>query len=386
MKKKAGWHVPKRQRALNTGREVELQITALTNAGDGLGRLDNRVVFVPFTMPGDTVRIKVTQEKKSFVLGQLNDILEPSPDRIDPRCGVAGTCGGCDWQHVPYPMQLEAKQEQLIDTLKRVGSLESVKVEPIIAAAEPFGYRNRIQGEIRQGAFHFKQKRTESRVAVTRCEIADERINAFIAEDLSSVSPGKVEIGIVDGEVHVHPLNERRSTDLGFRQVNSAMSEALTQLLMDVVIASDCNQVHDLYCGRGDWTMAIANAQPSVSVMGVDSSEQNIAVAQARSESLPNVTFERAKVEALLSTLNLEQGLCIVDPPRSGLDASLVESLCRNPARELIYVSCHPATLARDLKRLTETSYEITRLQPLDMFPQTAHLECFVHLRVREAG
>jgi len=139
------------------GRELEVSVTSLTNTGDGLGHIDQQVVFVPYTMPGDKVRLKVVQDKGTFLIAELLEVLEPAPDRIIPSCSYFGKCGGCDWLHIPYELQLEVKVEQLLETLQRIGGLADVAVDKIIASPAPMNYRNRIQGNLRDGTFHYMQ-------------------------------------------------------------------------------------------------------------------------------------------------------------------------------------------------------------------------------------
>ncbi|MFT4727230.1 MAG: 23S rRNA (uracil1939-C5)-methyltransferase [Granulosicoccus sp.] len=385
MKDKTGWNKYRHKRNPVEPKEAELTIESLTNSGDGLGRLDDRVVFVPYTMPGDKVQIKITQRKKNFMLAETIDILEEGPGRVTPRCSVFERCGGCDWQHVPYAHQLKAKEEQLRDTLTRIGTLGTVPIEPIAHGGEEFNYRNRIQGEVRGGKFHYKRRRSDERIAIDRCEIAEEPINEWLASDLSEVPAGRVEIAIVDRLVVVAPISEKNTTDLGFRQVNTQVSQLLTNRLLECVKNSECTTVIDLYCGRGNWTNQIAALHTDKQVMGVDTSSENIDAARANSRQmkLGNVQFHLSPVEKIINRLPVATSLCIVDPPRSGLDSAVTERLCRNRPPELIYVSCHPATLARDLKLLTNAGYQITTLLPLDMFPQTAHLESFVHLKIK---
>lgn len=383
MKDKTGWNKYRHKKRTIEPREEELTIESLTNSGDGLGRIDERVVFVPYTLPGDKVRIKIVQRKKTYALAEAIDLLEPSEHRITAQCSSFERCGGCDWQHVPYSMQLEAKEQQLRETLERIGFLSDLPIEPIVQSDKPFNYRNRIQGEIRGGQFHFKQRRSDQRIAVSRCEIAEEAINEWLqSDDLEHTPAGRVEIALIDEKIVVVPVNEKNSSELGFRQINSFVSDHLTALVLDSVSQSNCPTVVDLYCGRGTWANEIAQHNPDKQITGVDSSEDNIQAAKehAGSLSLKNVNFLQTSVEKVIGKVSINNSLCIVDPPRAGLDTTVLNGLTENHCQQLIYVSCHPATLARDLKLLTQADYKIQSIQPLDMFPQTAHLECLVQL------
>lgn len=365
-----------------TGTEIELEIDSLSNTGDGVGRFDGRVVFVPYTMPGDRLRATVTTDKRKFLLASLVELLAPSADRIQPPCKVFGQCGGCDWQHIPYQQQLQTKSDQVLDTLSRIGGLGHVPSLPIIVSSDPYFYRNRIQGVIRGSRFFQHRRGSHELVPVDTCHIADKRINEMVAAPLAQQADGDVEIAIVDDQAQLFPLHDR-ATELGFRQVNTAVSNRLDDLVLEILSQCQCANVYDLYCGRGGWTNRIAENYPALQVTGVDSLSVNIeaATTAASRMALANVTFIHASVEDSLSVLSSKDSVCIVDPPRSGLDSLVTRALCKKRPRDLIYISCHPASLARDLKILTEKAYRIITLQPLDMFPQTSHVECLVYLQ-----
>ncbi|MFK7893240.1 MAG: TRAM domain-containing protein, partial [Granulosicoccus sp.] len=240
MKDKTGWNKYRHKRKSATYEDTELVIESLTNAGDGLGRQDQRVVFVPYTMPGDRVKIKFTQRKKTYALAEVVEMLEPAAERVDARCSYFERCGGCDWQHVPYELQLQAKAQQLQDTLERIGKFTELPLQPIIASDQPYQYRNRIQGEISDGKFHYKWRRSDQRIAISRCEIANESINEWLQSGLSDAPEGRVEIAVIDDHIEVVPVSNDNSTELGFRQVNEHVSKTLTNLLLDIVAESNC--------------------------------------------------------------------------------------------------------------------------------------------------
>ncbi len=362
----------------------ELTIDSLANSGDGVGRLDGRVTFVPGTAPGDVARVALVERRKNLLRGRLVELVRASDVRVEPPCAVFGTCGGCDWQHVAYAAQLEAKREQLEQVLRRVGGLEHPVVAPVVACEPPYGYRDRIRGTMRGGRLYLHRRGGDARVPVARCEIADERINEWLTGEGPADVEGRVELALVDGEVVVLPLDAGRDTELGFRQVNPGMARHLEALLLADLREADHARVADLYCGRGAWTLAIAAAEPQAKVTGIELHAGAVDEARRRAKEagLKNVGFRQGKVEKLLKGLDIEGGACIVDPPRAGLDERTLARLVQGPAATLIYVSCHPATLARDIKALG-TAYDVVHVQPLDMFPQTAHLECRALLRAR---
>lgn len=384
------------RRAAPKKNEATIDIETLTNAGDGLGRLGQQAVFVPGTMPGDTVRVKLIKQKPAWASARLIELISASPDRLTPRCQYAGECGGCDWQHVPYEQQLEAKRLQFVDVMQRIGGFSDLTVPAVTASPQPYGYRNRIQGEVRDGQFYFRARQSGAPVAIHRCEISEEPINDWLQHSVESQANGRIEVAIENGEVVTQPVNEQRSTELGFRQVNTGVSQLLTSLVHQSVAGSNSNRVFDLYCGRGDWALDIARRYTDREVIGVDVSADNINIARQRatallrdtsngSGSLAQLQFKVARVEKAIRAMSLNDALCILDPPRAGLDDAVIAALLKQRPAELVYVSCHPATLARDLKRLCASAYDIAQLELLDMFPQTAHLESFVRLHRKPA-
>ncbi len=374
--------IPAGKRRSLQGLQVEIDIESLSTTGDGVGRLDGRVVFVPYTMPGDRVRVAVHTDKRSFLQASLLEVLEASVQRVEAPCKYFSQCGGCDWQHIPYDLQLQTKADQVKDSLERIGAIADAPVIPIEASPMPFRYRNRIQGEVRSGEFFLHRKNSKELVAVDACMIADQRINEAIKNKLASVPDSKIEIAVVDQQACILAMADR-GTELGFRQVNTPVSERLANLVLAIIADSRCGNVYDFYCGRGGWTNTIAQNYPDMKVTGVDSTLVNIqaATAAAKQRDLVNVCFVHARVEDSLSVIGSKNSLCIVDPPRSGLDPLVTTALCKKRPADLVYISCHPATLARDLKILTDAAYRIKMVQPLDMFPQTSHVECLVHLQ-----
>ena len=363
--------------------ELELRIDSLGGGGEGVGRAGGIATFVPLTSPGDRVRARIVERRKRLLRARLVDVLEPGPDRVEPPCAVFGACGGCDWQHLAYPAQLEAKRSGLEQTLRRVGGLVDPVVAPTIPSGAHYGYRDRIRGTLRAGRFHLHRRGAGGPIAIERCEIAEPRINERLARGLWDVADGPVEIVVVGEAVEVMPVGDDRSTGLGFRQVNPDVAARLEALLVEDVAAAGARTVHDLYCGAGTWTLPIAAANPGASVIGVESHAGSVEIARHRArEAGLAVEFRHGRVERLAKGLALAGSTCLVDPPRAGLETAALARLVATPAATLLYVSCHPATLARDLATLG-SAYDLVHVQPLDMFPQTAHLECRALLRAR---
>lgn len=377
-KDKTGWNKYRRGPARTNDTEITLQIDSLGNNGDGVGRYRGQVIFVPFTLPGERVKVKPVVRRKSFVRAQVVQTLESSEQRQTPPCPYFGECGGCDWQHVPYAMQLDAKIQHLRDALQRIGHQSDALIQAIVPSDSAFHYRNRIQGVLRNGRFHFKQRGSDQLVEVNSCAIAEESINAVLASTPVSDLEGRVEISVSDDDISIVALNDDHSTDTGFRQVNTRVSEHLARMINAIAEQHQGKRIIDLYCGQGNWSIDMARHYPESTVIGVDASERNIRLARetALKADIPNVRFQHGRVENLLKSLPLDNSFCIVDPPRAGLDEKTCLALCENPPDRIVYISCHPASLARDLAMLTNLTFRLDAVTPLDMFPQTAHLEC----------
>lgn len=388
-KDKSGWNkyrrgpVDQNATSRNTG-ESTIRIDSLSNSGDGVGRLNGQVVFVPLTLPGEKVLFRQVSRKRKLIHGQLLEILEPAEQRQQPPCELFGECGGCHWQHVPYDMQLEAKVKQLQDALQRIAKFDNAPVENIIASPLTFNYRNRIRGHLSSGAFHFHRRASDQLVPVKHCHLADDTINEYLANMLPDDVQGRVELAVNDeGLVTVLPVNDEQSTDAGFRQVNTAINHHLSDIIINTAERYVGDRFIDLFCGQGNWSIELAQRFKQCKVLGIDSSEQNIRIARQRAqqEKLFNLRFEQGRAEQRLRSTPLAHSFCIVDPPRAGLASQLCKALCNSHPKTLVYISCHAASLARDLKLLCDSGMHLQCVTPLDMFPQTAHLETLTILQ-----
>lgn len=379
-KDKSGWNKYRRGPARSTSDDITLDIDSLGNNGEGVGRHEGQVVFVPFTMPGERVKIKPATRKKSFIRGHVLEILKASPERLTPPCAYFEQCGGCDWQHLPYALQLEAKVQNLGDVLSRIGKIDNPTIHPIVPSNTDFHYRNRIQGVFKDNRFHYRKRGSNELVEVESCAIAEQAINTYLEQarrEDSQAPQGRVEIAVNGDSLSVLPVNDDSSTDAGFRQVNTSVSQHLSDLLASIALQHIDKRCIDLYCGRGNWSIDMARRYPDCNIIGVDSSEDNIRIARelALDAGLSNIRFQHGRVEKLLKSLPLTGSFCIVDPPRAGLDEAVCASLCEDPPHLIVYISCHPASLARDLALLSSKQFTLESITPMDMFPQTAHLE-----------
>lgn len=350
---------------MKPGTELELTIHDVAFGGAGVGRHAGQVVFVPFTAPGETVRARVIRKKKSFVEAELISVESASPDRVEPRCPYFTRCGGCAYQHLAYARQLAIKQQQVEQTLRRVGRMASVPMRPIVPAPEEYGYRNRIRVHVAGGVAGFFAHGAHAIVDIAECAIAAPVVNAALRELRRSPLP--------DGD---YSLRAPGGGGPFFEQTNPGATQQLLGLVRSEVQAEQAVLV-DAYCGAGLFSKHLADCFEEI--IGIE--ENANAIEHARRNATAKERYIHADVEAvlgdILATRPAERTTVILDPPAIGLSPRVVDLLVAAHPAELLYVSCNPATLARDLARLSPT-FAVQSVTPLDMFPQTAGIEVVV--------
>jgi len=429
---------------------LELTIDSLAYGGSGVARRDGYVVFVQDGMPGDRVRAEVEKSKRAYAHARAVEILEPSPDRVAPRAEHPGM----PWQVLPYERQLQIKQDQVEDALRRIGRLEGFELEPIMPAVEQWRYRNKLEysfgtddaGRLVCG-FH-APGRWQEIVEVTDCMLASEAGNAARervvewcrAQGLSAydrrtsagllrnlvvregrrtdelqvrlvTSRGRIDTeGLAEaaqpvdgllwtqtdsvaettqgGETALIAGRDRLREEIGglrmhispsaFFQTNTEMAERLYELAIDYAQPGGTDRVFDLYCGIG--TIGLLMAPRVAEVWGLELVEEAIAdaIAGARRNEIDNAHFFAGDVRLALRELVERAGrpdLLVVDPPRSGLSQKVVRRIIEARPRRILYVSCNPTTLAPNAAQLVEDGYALRRVRPVDMFPQTPHIE-----------
>lgn len=372
--------------SFNVGDRLEVEIADMAFGGDGVGKVDGFVVFVPFVIVGEVVLVEITERKSDFARARLLQVITPSPDRVDPKCQYFGECGGCQYQHIDYEAQGRIKLEQVRNLFVRVGGFAPEVVGELIPCPAPYGYRNRIM--IRRQWDKFQQKaiygflRAESRLVVDleRCEIAEEVLNEQLAQVRENPPPRnmqKVVLRMMPDDWELH----RDS----FFQNNFALLPKLVETVRGRLADAATKYLVDAYCGIGFFSLSMADLVEGF--VGIDIDKQCILPARENlaSRGIENGEFIQGKTEehmdALLERFPAEDTTLILDPPRKGVHKEGLEMLANATPRQVIYVSCHPATLARDLKWLCEQGYELKSVTALDMFPQTQHVECVADLR-----
>jgi len=343
---------------------MQLTIHDIAFGGKGVGRSEGLVVFTPYTIPSETVTVAITRKKKNYAEAALVSVEQPSPDRVEPECPYFAHCGGCAYQHIAYPAQLAIKSRQVEQTLRRVGKLAEVPMQPVVPSPKPYGYRNRIRVHVAEGVTGFYAADGMALLDITRCPIASDEVNERLAGLRARRMP--------DGD---YTLSEARKKGF-FEQTNNAVAQAMLDRVEALITPG--GSLVDAYCGAGFFAQHLRGRFERV--VGIE--ENEFAVAHARTHAEPHEQYLSGDVAELLAEVLAESGetSLILDPPAAGITASVIDSIMAAQPREVIYVSCNPGTLARDLAVLCRT-YRLDSVTPLDMFPQTAEIEVIVHLK-----
>ena len=366
-------------------RTVDVKIEDVAFGGKGIARDNGKAVFVPYTIDGELVSAKITREKKQFAEAEVVDLRERSPHRVEPPCPYFGRCGGCAYQHIDYAHQLEIKSHQVRDVLSRIGKLRNVPLQRIVLSPRQYGYRNRVTIHAENGIIGFFQRDSHRLIDVERCPIAMDEVNAELAELRSH--------DLRDGHYTLRakvdqPLRgESTRSENAFRhftQTNDGIAAALQNLIVDMVPTNQ-ELLIDAFCGAGFFAKALITKFGRI--VGID--WDHFAIARAKENAGEKETYLAGNVDeeldAQLRRTNLDKTTLLLDPPATGLSPSLRRSIVDLAPATTIYISCNPATLARDLADLV-TRFKIESVTPLDMFPQTAEIEVVVHLQRTSAS
>jgi 23S rRNA (uracil1939-C5)-methyltransferase len=424
---------------------TDLKIESLAYGGNGLGYHDGKVIFVPQTTPGDRISCRVVKEKKRFAEARVEKVLEPSAERCSPACPVFGLCGGCQWQHMPYETQIHWKEQIFADLLQRQAGIDKRSIRSLVAAREPWHYRSRAQLKLQvkgqQLAIGFYRRGSHAVIDHRQCPILDPRLNQaaivfrsalsgfrhsrnmpqldlgigddgqvravlhYRGGELSSVAEF-LRARIVDTGIALYLQGGRKAKpqwvcgdeDLciqvgeppltlaygpgGFAQVNLEQNRTLIQAVTAAVQESGAMRVLDLYCGMGNLSLPVARQVDEV--VGVEDFAPAIAKARANAtrNDIDNACFHHLSAGGAIGQLAKDPGfdLVMLDPPRSGA-FEVVEDLLALLPRHILYVSCEPPTLVRDLQPLLRDGYGVEWSRAFDFFPQTHHIESVTLLR-----
>jgi len=406
------------------------QVESITHNGEGVARIEGKAVFIPGAIPGETVDIEMIDNRKFFARARLIEVLKPSPDRTEPPCQHYFACGGCSYQHVSYPRQLQLKGQVVQDAIKRIGGIE-VKVEPVLGMADPWHYRNKVEwhtgnfgGNLSMGYF---RPGSQEIVPIETCLLISkgmEDISRYLREDLANLrvpegcritvrqSSYNHEIMLIfsatgarnidyarllnhqevvsiysleNGKLQLHygdsVLKERiedidfEISPLAFFQVNPAQTRVLVNKILEYGSLQQHCSLLDAYCGTGSIAL---NASKSVRrVVGVENNRQAIKDAKrnAYANGITHCKFIKGACEEIVPRLDEHFDVVVLDPPRAGCKRELIDAVIKNEPLRIVYVSCNPSTLARDLAIMVKSDYQVNIVQPIDMFPQTSHVE-----------
>jgi 23S rRNA (uracil1939-C5)-methyltransferase len=409
---------------------LELLITSLSHAGEGIARHEGRVVFVPFALPGERVRVELIEEKKAYARARLLEVLTSSPDRLEPRCphhfsisnpqSLVSACGGCQLQHLAYPEQLVFKQNQVIEQLRRIGGWPEAEaralVRPALPSPQTFGYRNQMQFALTpEGRPGLHAVWSDTIVPIRECHIAapaimelfarlaiepapeierltlragaDDALIVFEAAagapeleidfpvSVALLRPDGTSLALAGRDYLVETVKGRdfRISAGSFFQVNTALAERLVDEVLQALELRGGETVLDVYCGVGLFSAFVAPL--AARVIGIESFEPAVDDAAVNLDEFENVEIYNASAEDVLPALALRVDAAVLDPPRAGCAPAALDALLALAPTRIVYVSCDPATLARDAGRLAVGGYRLDFVQPLDMFPQTYHVE-----------
>jgi 23S rRNA (uracil1939-C5)-methyltransferase len=419
--------------------ELTVRVEALSYGRMGVARHDGKVVFVEGAAPGELARVRVRADHDTYSEADLVDVLEPSAARVAAPCPIVEQCGGCCWQHVSYPEQLRAKRTAVVDALTRIAGIHDPEVKPVVPSPSEFGYRNRLRLRFDHGRLGFYRARSHALVPIADCLIADDRVRVALPEVERFVATletrvTRVEIasrgslpGLVlalnsGGRLHrsdthrVHALlgradqpvrgvtmwgrgwrrewgdvtrRERVDDDVeietrgaSFGQVNTAANTLLVAAVLEAAGAGASDRVLDLYAGAGNFSLPLARRAARVEAVESDVHATNAARACAVRHKITNVDFHAETVQRHLERRGTERvDVVVANPPREGL-GDTAHAIARLGAPRFVYVSCNPATLARDLKIFTHVGYALHDVAPFDLFPHTFHVETVCYARL----
>jgi 23S rRNA (uracil1939-C5)-methyltransferase len=397
----------------------EIELTASSFGGDCIGKLpDGKTIFIPFGIAGERVEVEIVDSKKSFARGRIKRVLRVSDKRIKARCPHFMECGGCHYQHMTYADQLTLKQEIVIDQLKRIGKIENPPVKAIVGSPLEWNYRNTVQFHLSAtGKPGYQRAGANGVVEIRECHLPLPEINSLwpqlelepgagiqrvsircgsddellVGLESSSPQPPEFSVDIPLSVVLLGPDDDLllsgedyslmqvlgrtfRVSAASFFQVNLPQAEAMVKHVLEIMNVNNKSEIVDAYCGAGLFSAFLA---PKVkSLVGIELSESSCNDFAVNLDEFENVSLYIGAVEEILPELKLKPQAVLLDPPRAGIDPNAMAALIEAAPQQIVYVSCDPATLARDVQKMVAAGYVLESVTPFDLFPQTYHVEC----------
>jgi 23S rRNA (uracil1939-C5)-methyltransferase len=360
-----------------------VRIESLAAGGEGIGHLaDGRVVFVPLAAPGDLCEIVLVEDRPRYARASLVRVLEPSEERVNPKCGVFGRCGGCEWQHLAYPAQLRAKAELIRAALTRLGGIEWGEVQVTPSPSE-YGYRQRARVVWGADGVGFRERRSHRVCVIEQCPVLAAPLNAHLKYlergkgevELLAGTDGEVRAGHGSDPVAIEVAGQRFAVSPGvFVQSNGLMLDVLTEAV--AAAAGAGGVLLELFAGAGFLTLGLSRSFERVWAVEANPAAALDLERNLRSGGATNVRVSADGADDLLGEFAaFAPEVVVLDPPRSGISPELAGCLAALPTRRVVYLSCDPATLARDLQILTRSGLRLEAVSGFDLFPQTSHVE-----------
>lgn len=376
---------------LNSEHLVEIEKMAI--GGDGVARIPfqdkSLVVFIGKSAPKDLLKIKITAVEKNYLNGIILEIVKPGNSRREPPCVYANQCGGCSWQQITDEEQIIQKELLLKELLKKFLPLMTYNLLPTVRSPKSFHYRNRIQLKRQNNLLGYFEEKSHNIVDVDTCLIADPRISNEIPKLKQSLKVTseliKYELKISEDNVFEYHRIGDKGQGLSFAQVNTEMNTLIQNHILGLVTAINPKTISELYAGAGNFTLELAKKLTATQIEAVELNPELTAAAVKKLTQLnlqKRLSFFTTDCDSFVKRRPLSSDLILLDPPRLGCTDSVIEKIAATNTKNLLYVSCHPVSLMRDLQkmRLAEAGYAIASLQIYDMFPQTDHFETVVLL------
>ena len=369
-------------------RVLEVEIEKLDHYGRGITKIDDKICFVENALPNETVEIKIEKETKKYLLASTSKIIKQSKDRVTPPCPYYQICGGCNLEHLSFEKENRYKKQKVQEIMEKFAKVDKNLVQDTIYN-QPYHYRNKIILHNKNNQIGLYERKSNQIIPIEKCYLVEEKLNEEIKKiTLSKEKDIVLRIGNKTEEI----LNQKKNTiksyigskqyqisKESFFQVNSKITEKLYDEVKEIIKNKHSKNVLDLYCGTG--TISIYIHEEVNKVLGIESCKE--AVEDAKENIIlnkaQNCTYQLGKVEDLTKEITRKYDTAIIDPPRKGLNKKVVDKLLEITPNTLIYISCDPVTLARDLN-LLKKAYRIDYIRPYNMFPRTYHIENLVLL------
>ena len=370
---------------------MPVYIEKLDHYGRGITKINEKICFVENALPNEIVEIKIITEKKKYILAKTTKIIKKSKDRITPRCPYINLCGGCHLAHLSFEKENEFKEQKVKEIVEKFIKEKNIIIKDIIYD-KPYHYRNKIILHKKNNKIGLYKQKSNTIIPIQNCLLISNKLNEEIKKINSSKEKNIIlRIGNKTEEILNQTTKKNYITSyignkknqvskLSFFQVNSIITEKLYEEIKNIIKTNHSKNILDLYCGTG--TIGIYISDIVDKVLGIESCKEAVEDANSNKKlnNAKNCTYKLGRVEDLTKEITEEYDTAIIDPPRSGLHKKVVEKLLEITPQNLIYISCDPVTLARDLNLLKE-KYQITYIRPYNMFPRTYHVECLCLLK-----